>query len=309
MSAFDQQVAAIRRFSRFYTARIGVLDDGCLQTPFSLGEGRVLYELAHRDRTTASELVSDLGINADSLSRILDAFEVRGLVSKAPSTGDAQQVQLDITDAGRDAFAPLNAHTRAGMGAMLRELCEADQFRMLQAMRTIETLLGARSEREVPYLLRTHEPGDMGWVVRAHGAVYAREYGFDQSFEALVAEIAARFIKNFDPAAERCWIAERDGEPVGSVFLVRRSKTVAQLRLLIVDPRARGLGLGKRLVAECIRFARERGYKKITLWTQSILMAARQVYAQAGFQMVSAEEAGGFGTEPVSDEIWELKLG
>jgi GNAT superfamily N-acetyltransferase len=194
------------------------------------------------------------------------------------------------------------------MGAMLRELSEADQIRVIEAMRTIETLLGATPERTAPYLLRTHEPGDMGWVVQAHGAIYAREYGFDLTFEALVAEITARFIKSFDPAGERCWIAEKDGEPIGSVFLVRKSKTVAQLRLLIVDPRARGLGLGKRLVAECVRFARERGYKKITLWTQSILISARQIYSQAGFRMVTAEATRGFGTDPVSDETWELRL-
>ncbi|WP_119420005.1 bifunctional helix-turn-helix transcriptional regulator/GNAT family N-acetyltransferase [Desertibaculum subflavum] len=307
MSVFDQQVAAMRRFSRFYTARIGVLDDGCLQTPFSLGEGRVLYELAQRGRATAEELVGDLGIDAGCLNRILHAFEAKGLVSRAPSPADAQEVQVRITDAGRDAFAPLNAQAREAMGAMLRGLSGPDQGRVVEAMRIIETLLGARPE-EPRYQLRTHRPGDMGWVVRAHGSVYAREYGFDQSFEALVAEIAAKFINNFDPAGERCWIAEMDGKPIGSVFLVRHSATVAQLRLLLVDPQARGLGVGKELVAECVRFARACGYQRVTLWTQSILIAARRVYAQAGFQLVAAEDASGFGKEPVSDETWELEL-
>jgi DNA-binding MarR family transcriptional regulator/N-acetylglutamate synthase-like GNAT family acetyltransferase len=267
-----------------------------------------LYELAYRGHTTAGELVTDLGIDAGSLGRILGAFEAEGLVSTAPAPGDLRQVQLGITDAGRDAFAPLNAQAREGVGAMLSQLGEADQARVVAAMRTIEALLGAQPERTAPYLLRAHRPGDMGWVVRAHGAIYAREYGFDQRFEALVAEIAARFINKFDPMVERCWIAERGGEPVGSVFLMRKSKTVAQLRLLIVDPQARGLGIGYRLVAECIRFARERGYKKVTLWTQSMLIAARQIYAQAGFQMVAATETRGFGAAPVSDETWELKF-
>jgi DNA-binding MarR family transcriptional regulator/GNAT superfamily N-acetyltransferase len=307
MSAFDLRVAAVRRFSRFYTPRIGVLDEAYLQTPFSVAEGRVLYELAHRDRTTASELVRDLGIDAGYLSRILRGFEAKGLVSKEPSPIDARQLQLSITDAGRDAFAPLNAHSREGVAAMLRELSEPDQIRVVEAMETIEALLGAKPERKAPYLLRAQEPGDMGWVVQAHGALYAREYGFDQTFEALVAEITAKFINEFDPTSERCWIAEKDGEPVGSVFLVRQSKTVAKLRLLIVDPKARGLGIGNRLVAECIRFARERGYKKITLWTQSILIAARQIYTQAGFKMVAAEENHAFGKDLIS-ETWELKL-
>ena len=307
MTAFDQRVAAVRQFSRFYTPKIGVLDEAYLQTPFSVAEGRVLYELAFRERTTASELVRDLGIDAGYLSRILRGFEAKGLLNKEPSPHDGRQVDLTLTDAGREAFAPLNAHSRQGVAAMLSQLSEADQIRVVDAMRTIETLLGARPERKAPYLLRPHEPGDMGWVVQAHGALYAREFGFDQTFEALVAEITAKFINNFDPSGERCWIAEKDGEPVGSVFLVRQSKTLAKLRLLIVDPKARGLGVGNRLVAECIRFAGERGYKKITLWTQSILTAARHIYETAGFRMVAAEENHAFGKDLIS-ETWELKL-
>lgn len=307
MSAFDQRVAAVREFSRFYTPKIGVLDEGYLQTPFSVAEGRVLYELALRERTAASELVKDLGIDPGYLSRILRGFEAKGLLKKEPSPHDGRQVDLTLTDAGREAFAPLNAHSRQGVAAMLNQLSEEDQIRVVEAMRTIQRLLGATPERKAPYLLRPHEPGDMGWVVQAHGALYAREYGFDQTFEALVAEIVAKFINNFDPARERCWIAEKDGEPVGSVFLVQQSKTVAKLRLLIVDPKARGLGIGNRLVAECIRFARDRGCKKMTLWTQSILTAARKIYADAGFRMVAAEENHAFGKDLVS-ETWELKL-
>lgn len=307
MSAFDQRVAAVRQFSRFYTPKIGVLDEAYLETPFSVAEGRVLYELALRERTTATELVRDLGIDPGYLSRILRGFEAKGMLSKEPSPHDGRQMDLTLTDAGREAFAPLNAHSRQGVAAMLGRLDEADQIRVVEAMRTIEALLGAAPERKAPYLLRPHEPGDMGWVVQAHGALYAREYGFDQTFEALVAEITAKFINELDRTFERCWIAEKDGEPVGSVFLVRKSKSVAKLRLLIVDPKARGLGIGNRLVAECIRFARARGYKKITLWTQSILTAARHIYDQAGFQMVASEQNHAFGQDLVS-ETWELKL-
>ncbi|WP_119420004.1 bifunctional helix-turn-helix transcriptional regulator/GNAT family N-acetyltransferase [Desertibaculum subflavum] len=307
MSTFDQRIAAVRRFTRFYTPRIGALDEAYLDTPFSLAEGRVLYELANRERPTASELVRDLGIDPGYLSRILRGFERRGLLKKVAAPHDGRQMQLILTDAGRRAFEPVNAHSQEGVGAMLRELSEADQVRVVAAMRLIEGALGTTPDRRAPYILRPHQPGDMGWVVQAHGALYAREYGFEQTFEALVAEITAKFINEFDPACERCWIAEKDGEPVGSVFLVRKSKTVAKLRLLIVDPRARGLGIGNRLVAECIRFARERGYKKITLWTQSILTAARHIYDQAGFQMVASEQNHAFGQDLVS-ETWELKL-
>lgn len=307
MTAFDQRVAAVRRFTRFYTPKVGVLDEGYLHTEMSLAEGRVLYELAHRDSSTAGEIARDLGMDAGYLSRILRGFDAKSYLVKQPSPNDGRQTLLSLTDAGHTAFAPINQRSREGVGAMLNRLSEAEQLRVIDAMATIEKLLGAEPERKAPYLLRPHQPGDMGWVVQAHGVLYAQEYRFDQTFEALVAEIVAKFIHEFDPAAERCWIAEKDGEPVGSVFLVRKSKTVAKLRLLIVDPKARGLGIGQRLVAECIRFARAAGYKKITLWTQSVLLAARQIYADQGFKLVAAEENHAFGQKLIS-ETWELKL-
>ncbi len=307
MTAFDRRVAAVRRFTRFYTPKVGVLDEGYLDTELSVAEGRVLYELAHRDRSTAGEIARDLGLDAGYLSRILRSFDAKGLLVKEPSPSDGRQTLLSLTDAGHTAFAPINQRSREGVGAMLNRLSEADQDRVVEAMATIEALLGAAPEKKAPYLLRPHQPGDMGWVVQAHGALYAQEYNFDQTFEALVAEIVARFINELDPAFERCWIAEKDGEPVGSVFLVRKSKTVAKLRLLIVDPKARGLGVGQRLVAECVRFARAAGYKKLTLWTQSILLAARGIYAAQGFQLVASEANHAFGQDLIS-ETWDLRL-
>jgi DNA-binding MarR family transcriptional regulator/N-acetylglutamate synthase-like GNAT family acetyltransferase len=303
----DQRVAAVRRFNRFYTLKIGALAEGHSNSPFSLAEARVLYELANRAQPTAGELARDLGLDAGYLSRILAGFEKRGQLRKEPSPTDGRQSLLVLTDAGRAAFAPLNEQTRRDIGAMLAPLPPAGQDKLVAAMGTIEQLLGARPEAKAPYLLRPHQPGDMGWVVSAHGALYAREYGWDQSFEALVAEIVAKFIRHFDPARERCWIAERDGETVGSVFLARKSHTVAKLRLLIVDPRARGLGIGQRLVEECIRFARQARYRKLTLWTNSILHAARHLYEQAGFKLVKSQPHRSFGQDLVG-ETWDLRL-
>jgi DNA-binding MarR family transcriptional regulator/GNAT superfamily N-acetyltransferase len=306
-TAFDRRVGAVRRFNRFWTRRIGVLREGYLESPFSLTEVRVLYELAYREDTTASELGKELGLDTGYLSRILRGFEERDLIAKKPSETDGRRSLLRLTEGGREAFVPLDARSREDVGAMLDDLSAAEQDRLVGAMRTIERLLGARPEPKVPYLLRQHEPGDMGWVVHRHGVLYAREYGWDERFEALVARIVADFVDYYDPAKERCWIAEMDGEIVGCVFVVKASDTVAKLRLLLVEPEARGLGLGTRLVEECVRFARGRGYEKLTLWTNSVLDAARRIYEEKGFEMVEEEEHHSFGKD-LMGQNWELKL-
>jgi DNA-binding MarR family transcriptional regulator/GNAT superfamily N-acetyltransferase len=300
-------VEAVRRFNRLYTRQIGVLREGLLQSPFSLTEVRVLYELAHRQKPTATELCQELGLDAGYLSRILRAFAKRGLVDKVPSRADGRQSLLSLTAQGREVFAPLDARSNEEAGAMLNQLSAGQQNRLIGAMRTIGDMLGPQPEQKTPYLLRPHQPGDMGWIVHRHGVLYAQEYGYDEHFEALVAEIVAEFVRKFDPKRERCWIAEKDGEIVGSVFLVKKSKTVAKLRLLLVEPTARGLGIGKRLVDECVRFGRQVGYKKITLWTQSDLSAARHLYKQAGFRLVHSKPHHSWGHDLVA-EIWDLKL-
>ena len=306
-TGLEGRVAAIRRFNRFYTQQIGVLKEGLLDSPFSLTESRVLYELAHRERPTATELVKDLGLDAGYLSRILRGFEKRRLLSRTPSKADGRQSLLALTKQGQRAFAPLQARSRDEIGAMLQKLPADDRGRLTEAMHTIERLLGARPEQKAPYLLRPHHSGDMGWVVHRHAVLYAQEYGLDEEFEALVAEIVAKFIRHFDPDKERCWIAEQEGENVGSVFIVKQSRTVAKLRLLLVEPKARGLGLGARLVDECIQFARRTGYRKITLWTNSVLLSARHIYRAAGFRMIHEERHHSFGQDLIG-ETWELKL-
>ncbi len=303
----DRRVVAVRGFNRFWTRRIGVLGEGYLGSPFSLTEVRVLYELAHAGETSASELRGALGLDAGYLSRILRGFEDRGLVARRPSETDARRSLLRLTEAGREAFAALDARARDEIGAMLGGLSEDEGDRLVEAIGTIERLLGERPEPKVPYLLRPHRPGDMGWVVHRHGVLYAREYGWDERFEALVARIVADFVDGYDPARERCWIAERNGEIVGSVFLVKESEEVAKLRLLFVEPSARGLGIGTRLVEECIRFARSSGYRKLTLWTNSVLVAARRIYEQQGFELVEEEEHHSFGKDLVG-QYWELPL-
>ncbi len=305
----EQRVEAARRFNRFYTRQIGVLHEAAYNSPFSLTEVRVLYELAHRDQPTATALGRDLGLDAGYLSRILRGFERRGLVLKTRSPADGRQSHLSLTAQGRKVFGPLNARSHDEVAAMLGGLSAAAQARVVGAMQTIERLLGDRAESLPPAscVLRPPLPGDLGWVVHRHGAVYAQEYGYNEQFEALVAEIVAHFVQRYDAKRERCWIAEQGGEPVGSVFLVERSKTVAQLRLLLVDPMARGSGLGTRLVDECVRFARRAGYRKITLWTQSELRAARRLYQAAGFHVVRKERNHSFGKDLVS-ETWELEL-
>jgi DNA-binding MarR family transcriptional regulator/N-acetylglutamate synthase-like GNAT family acetyltransferase len=304
---FDRRVGAVRRFNRFWTRQIGVLREGYLESPFSLTEVRVLYELAHREETTASELGVELGLDAGYLSRLLRGFEKHGLIHKRPSEADGRRRILRLTARGREAFAPLDARSRNDVGAMLGGMSMAGQERLVGAMRTIEGLLSVRPEPVDPYLLRSPWPGDMGWVVHRHGVLYAREYGWDEQFEALVAEIVATFIRQYDPRLERCWIAERDGEIVGCVFLVRESEAIAKLRLLLVEPKVRGLGIGSRLVEECIRFARQAGYRKITLWTNDVLNSARRIYEAMGFRLVHEEPHHSFGSDLVG-QTWELML-
>jgi DNA-binding MarR family transcriptional regulator/GNAT superfamily N-acetyltransferase len=304
---FEERIAAIRRFNRFYTQRIGVLREGLHESPFSLAEARVLYELAHRPPVTASALAKDLALDPGYLSRILRRFAAQGLIERSRSEADGRQSFIALTDSGTAAFAPLDHASREEIGTLLAPLAEPEQRRLVEAARSIEALLGERAPQAEPYLLRPHRPGDMGWVVHRHGVLYAEEYGWDERFEALVAEVAAAFIKNFDARRERCWIAEKDHAVVGSVFLVRKSDEIAKLRLLFVEPDARGLGIGRRLVEECIRFARGAGYRRITLWTNSCLLAARGIYERAGFALVASEPHRSFGHDLVG-ETWERDL-
>jgi len=303
----QRHVAEIRRFNRFYTRRIGVLEERLLDTPFSLAESRVLYELANRDAPTATELAKELGLDPGYLSRMLRRFESSGLVVRTRSRSDGRQSHLELTPEGRGAFAPLDQRSHDAVAAMLAGLENGQQQKLVAAMRAIEALLRARPRDERPYVLRPHQPGDMGWVVSRHGALYAQEYGWNIEFEALVAEIVTQFIKQFDPSRERCWIAEIDGEPVGSVFVVKQSDQVAKLRLLLVEPHARGLGIGARLVEECVRFSRQTGYKTLTLWTNHVLHAARHIYQRCGFRLVHEEKHHMFGPELIG-QTWELTL-
>jgi DNA-binding MarR family transcriptional regulator/N-acetylglutamate synthase-like GNAT family acetyltransferase len=304
----EQNIQTVRAFNRFYTRQIGVLRESLLKSPFSLAELRVLYEIAHRKQPTASELCQQLGLDPGYLSRILRGFEKRGLIRKSASQKDGRQSLLALTAQGRKTFTALDARQSEEVAAMLRQLPSGNQARLVQAMRSIQTSLGAGAEYRTPYILRSHQPGDMGWVVHRHGVLYSQEYGYDETFEALVAEIVAKFIQHFDAKHERCWIAEKDGEIIGSVFLVRKSKTVAKLRLLLVEPSARGLGIGKRLVDECMRFARQAGYKKMVLWTQSELPAARHIYREAGFTLVQQKKHQSWGRNDLIAQVWERKL-
>jgi DNA-binding MarR family transcriptional regulator/GNAT superfamily N-acetyltransferase len=306
MSTPSDPVAAVRRFTRFYTSRLEVLREDLLDSAFSLTEARVLYELATRDRPTAADLGRELALDAGYLSRILKRFEEGGLLARTRSARDGRQAHLVLTAAGRAAFAPLNARSRAQVGGLLAGLSAPDRDRLVAAMRVIEGLLDP-DPAPPSYILRPHRPGDMGWIVHRHGALYAQEYGWDETFEALVAGIAAEFIRDFDPGRERAWIAEKDGEIVGSVLLVRQSDEVAKLRLLYVEPQARGLGIGRHFVDECIRFARAAGYRRLTLWTNDVLHAARALYAKAGFTLAKTEPHRSFGQDLVG-EFWEMEL-
>jgi DNA-binding MarR family transcriptional regulator/N-acetylglutamate synthase-like GNAT family acetyltransferase len=303
----ERRVAAVRRFNRFYTRRIGVLNEGLLDSPFSLSEVRVMFELAHRPALTATALRETLGLDAGYLSRILRGLEERGLIERTSSAADGRVSHLNLTPRGREAFGTLDRRASDEVRVLLAKLPVAQQRRLLTAIETVEEILAAPADRATPYLLRSHQPGDMGWVVHRHGVLYAQEYGWDERFEALVAEVVASFVQNFDPTRERCWIAEKDEEIVGSVFIVKKSKTVAKLRLLLVEPSARGLGLGSRLVAECIRFSRQAGYRKITLWTNSVLDSARHIYEKTGFRLVDEAPHSRFGRDLVG-QTWELNL-
>ena len=311
----SEQVAALRAFNRFYTRRIGVLDERLYGTPFTLPQTRVLWELAHHEGITATELAKLLDLDTGYLSRLLAALKARKLVRAQRSPADARQSILSLTASGRRAFEPMNAHSQAQTAALLSPLDGPSRNRLLQAADAIESLLGAPRADQPPYLLRPPRPGDMGWVIGRHGAIYAQEYGWDITFEGLVAQIVGHYIERFDAKREACWIAERNGQNVGCVFLVQaRDETsgkpergVAQLRLLIVEPGTRGLGIGARLVAECERFARDAHYKRIKLWTQASLTAARAIYAKAGYQLVSSEPHHSFGADLIG-EMWEMTL-
>ena len=300
-------IAAVRAFNRFYTRKLGVLDQQLLKSPFSLSEARVLYELAHREDAAAKEIGIELGLDRGYLSRIVQKFDDDGLITRKPLPSDKRQTRLGLTAKGRQAFARLERSTQDDIAGMLAALPPRDAQKLIGAMATIERLLGASSGAAPPATLRDPRPGDMGWVVQSHGSLYAGEYGFDSSFEALVAEITAKFLTSFDASRERCWIADIGGAAVGSVFLVRHSDDIAKLRLLLVDPAGRGQGLGRRLVGECVAFAQACGYRKITLWTQSILIAARRIYQDAGFVLVATEPHRSFGQDLIG-ETWEREL-
>ncbi len=303
----DDRIAAVRRFNRFYTQRIGVLSAGYVGGPFSLTEARVLYEIRERGRNTATAIGRELGLDAGYLSRMLRRFHKAGLVRKQTSPEDGRQTFLSLTERGRKAFAPVETRSNAQVGAMLERLTVSQQSDLVAALRTAHTLLADAPKPAPQIVLREPKPGDFGWIVTRHAVLYGQEYGWGEDFEGLCAQIVADFVNKFDPARERCWIAEVDGRNAGSVFLVKDTDEVARLRLLLVEPSARGLGIGKRLTDECIRFARERGYRKVTLWTHSVLVAARHIYEQAGFRLSSSEARRSFGQDVVS-EHWDLTL-
>ena len=302
------QVERMRRFNRFYTHKIGLLEGSRLYDPFSLAETRVLYEIAHRDRVTASDLVRDFGIDAGYLSRMLRGFEKQGLIARKAAKEDARQSVLSLTASGRKAFAPQEDVSRRVLRPLIERLAPEDRARLVAAMDTLTQLLSEDTTPQRSFRLRPHRPGDIGWMIQKHGELYTAEYGWDSSFEALAAEVGMQFLRGFDPQWENAWIAELDsGERVGCVFLIRKSATVAKLRVLIVDPKARGLGVGKALVQACIDFARAKGYSKITLWTNSILLAARGIYEKTGFKLVHSETHQSFG-QTLIGETWDLKL-
>jgi DNA-binding MarR family transcriptional regulator/GNAT superfamily N-acetyltransferase len=308
MSHLEERTETIRRFTRFYTRRIGLLQESLLRSPFSLSEGRIVWEVAHRGTTTAPELGDDLGLDAGYLSRLLRGLQRKGFLVRKRSEEDGRRILLSLTDKGRSAFADIDAASRAEASGFLTRLTEGEQQRLVAALGTAQELLApAAAQQNPPYVLRPPGPGDLGWVIASHGRLYAREYGWDWTFEALAAEIMTRFVRAFDPARERCWIAERNGENVGCVFVVRRQDDVAQLRCLLVEPAARGLGLGRHLVQECIRFARDAGYKRMVLWTNDILHAARHIYEVEGFRLVDEERHRSFGQDLVG-QTWEMTL-
>ncbi|HEY2040263.1 MAG TPA: helix-turn-helix domain-containing GNAT family N-acetyltransferase [Edaphobacter sp.] len=305
-----QTITSVRAFNRFYTRIIGTLNEGLLDSPLSLAEARVLYELAHRSHPTASAIAADLGMDMSYLSRILRGFSTAKLIRRQPSESDRRQNTITLTAAGQKQFDTLNSRSSHQVSQLLKPLSPEQQSSLVRSMSTIEALLGDRSFESSPVILRSHRPGDMGWVVERHGQLYAQEYGWNERFEALVARIVADFIDHLDPARERCWIAEREGQRLGCVFLVRDTEsdpTTARLRLLLVDPAARGLGLGRTLVQQCTVFARTAGYKRLVLWTNSVLTSARRIYEQEGYRLLHEKPYTAFGKDLVSQD-WELLL-
>jgi len=308
MAVRNEQIAAVRRFNRFYTRQIGLLDEHLNGSPFSYPEARIMYELAHNKDASASDLVVGLGMDAGFVSRILGRLERRGLITRRRSEADGRVSQLNLTARGQVQFAELDAASQRDMSRMLGRVKGDGPDRLIRAMRTIQDLLGFRGTvMRPPIRLRRPRPGDLGWVVERNAAVYAKEYGWGLGAEALFARIVADYQQHHDPERERCWIAERWGDRVGCVFLVKKTDTVAQLRMLLVEPGARGSGLGRRLVDECTEFAREAGYRKIVLWTNRVLSAARHIYESAGYRFVKEERHDELDTDPIF-EVWELKL-
>ena len=304
------QVAAVRRFNRFYTREVGVLRKNFLDTPWSLGEMRVLFEIANGENATASDIGKALDLDAAYLSRLLQKFEKDGLVTRTRSGADARVSFLGLSSTGRKQFTAANQREVENTTAMLGRLKTPEQARLVEAMGAIESLLGkGTAAAEKPgYVLREPGPGDFGWIVAAHGRLYGEEYGWGGNFEGLCAQIVADFVNKFDPKKERCWIAEMNGENVGCVMLVKdKEPGVARLRLLLVDPKGRGLGIGKALTNECIKFARAAGYKKMTLWTHSVLTAARAIYEKAGFTLTGSETRKSWSKDVVA-EYWDLEL-
>jgi DNA-binding MarR family transcriptional regulator/N-acetylglutamate synthase-like GNAT family acetyltransferase len=302
-----QRIAAVRRFNRFYTQKLGVLQPAWLDSPFSLTEARVLFEIRHRDGATATDIARDLGLDAGYLSRILRRFRRSGLIRRQVSPADRRQSFLSMTARGSKAFAPLDKRAQQQVGAMLARLSPWEQEHLVSSMGAIETMIAAKPKAASEIILRDPRPGDLGWVVARHAEVYLQEFGWAENFEGVCAQIVADFASNYNPSYDRGWIAEMDGRNVGCVFLVKDTERLARLRLLLVEPAARGRGLGTRLTRECIRFARERGYRSITLWTHSVLTAARQIYEHAGFRQRSSEAKRNFGQDVVS-EHWDLAL-
>jgi DNA-binding MarR family transcriptional regulator/ribosomal protein S18 acetylase RimI-like enzyme len=310
LESSDRRIAAVRRFNRFYTRHVGLLRKTYLDSPYSLGELRVLYEIAHARAPTAREIARMLDMDEGYLSRILRDFEQRGLITRKPSASDGRRSHLALSARGRQTFAPLERRTQRQVAHTLGKLQPCDQQRLVTAMQTIEALLQeGRQDAPAcfPCALRPPRPGDFGWIVKRHAELYAAEYGWVEPFEGLCAQIIADFVNNHDPDLERCWIAEANGENVGSVMLVKDGPGVARLRLLLVDPKARATGLGTRLTSECIEFARAAGYRKIALWTHSVLKAARHIYRKAGFTLVRSERHNSWG-QPVISEHYELVL-
>lgn len=299
-----ERAGTVRSFNRFYTRQIGVLHEHLLESPFSLTEVRILYELAHRPMLTSSDICRELGLNAGYVSRVLKGFERKGLITRIPLPSDRRAAQLQLTDHGRETYLPLNDASQREVVAMLKRLSEPEQHQLIEAMHQIESLLGGTDSS---YVLRDPQPGDMGWIVHRQAVLYAQEYGWNSEYEALTADIVAKYLRNFDPHWERCWIVEKQGSVVGSVFIVKEGETTAKLRLLYVDPSARGLGIGSRLVDECLRFARQAGYKKIILWTNSVLIGARKIYEKAGFELVEETPHHSFGKDLVGQN-WRREL-